>query len=188
MTPRSQLDIYLEQLTQTHGFTLEQLAANRAGQIHPTQLARNRSAGRGGGIGCLVFAFILLVGAGGGALALYDDFSRHGSQPVGRVDMNGIYMLAGGGTLLSLLSVAFAFSAFASVKRRRALYDAGKVVVLQGPMQKIHVRRSKGGDSFLYELQGRRFSARREGWLAVTQGMTYRLYTVGEDLLSLEPG
>ena len=188
MTPRSQLDIYLDQLAKTHGFTLEQLAANRAGQIHPTQLAGNRSAGRGGGIGCLVFALCLLLGALGGALALYDDFSHHGARPVGRVDMNGIRMLGGGGTLLSLVSVAFALSAFASVKRRRALYDAGKIVVLLGPMQKIHVRGSKTGDRFLYELQGRRFSARREGWQAVTQGMRYRLYTVGEDLLSLEPG
>lgn len=183
MTPRSQLEIYLDQLAGTHHFTLEQLAENRAGRLHPVQLARRRSSGFGAGIGCLVFAVLVLVGSVGGALALYDDFRK----PISRVDMNGLYLLGGGGTVVALVMFVAAFFMFRGVKQRRAVFDRGQVHTLQGQLQKIHIRRGRNPDSFLYELEGHRFNVDREGWDMVTQGMRYKIYYLERDLLSIEP-
>lgn len=170
-----------------HGFTLEELALNRAGKIHPDQAARLQNTGRGGGIGCLIFAILVFLGSVGGAVALYDDFSHHFRDPVQGVDLNGLKLLAGGGTLLSLLIFAVALSSFRDVKKQRALFDAGQVAVVEGTIERLQVRQRRVGDFFYYVIGGQRFAVSREAWDLVDHGRRYRLYVVSGMLLSLEP-
>ena len=170
-----------------HGFTLEELATNRAGKIHPDQAVRLRSTGRGGGIGCLVFSILVFLGTTGGAAALYYDFSHHLREEVGRTDLNGLKLLAGGGTLLALLIFGVAMSTFRDVKKQRALFDAGQVAVVEGIIERLHVRQRRVGDFYYYVLGGQRFSVSHEAWQLVDGRSRYRVYVVSGMMVSLEP-
>jgi len=178
MTPDPKLLAYLEQLAATHRFTLEQLAANREGRIHPEQLARHRRSGMRWIVTLVVFA--VLVGAAGviGAVEIYGF-----PPPSDRVDRNGFFALAGGGLLLA---VGFVVGAVVvALKIRRMTGQSAGVVA--GPVQKIDVS-GPGGNTYSYVVSNRRFEfIPHDGWVLVTQGMRYRAYFMGNRLLSIEP-
>lgn len=184
----SNLDQYLEQLGKEFGFGRDELEANKKGMLAPSQHERRRSSGLGGAITGIVFAVLFFLGGLGGAFALWSDFTHRGTRELERVDRNGIVMLAGAGVFLSFLCALGARSAFKSLAKRRAEFDAGAVKKLEGPAHKIHVRRGRGNDSFYLELGGQRFSTTRAGWELITQGARYRLYVLSGEILSLEPG
>lgn len=177
------LGAYVEQLAKAHGFTAEQLAANRARQIHPAQVARGRRSGIGCGVVLIVVAVMVLAGGITGALLLYDDLR----PPIAQVDMNGVYALAAGGLVLALGLGIAAVMTFVKVARQRRAYERGEPSLAEGPMQKVHVR-TRGGDIYRYGIGGCTFDVSRQGWELVTQGARYRVYYVLGDLLSIEPG
>jgi hypothetical protein len=174
---------YVEQLARTHGFTLEALMANRARQIHPSQIARGRSQGSGWVVFFFILSALLLIGGVGGAIVLYDDMR----PPVSDVDMNAVYALAGGGLLLSAGFVAIAIATIAGIKKRRRIYSGGALECIEGPIGKAHIRLSRGNDIHRYLIGGRTFDVPRSGWELVTHGAHYRVFTVAGDLLSIEP-
>lgn len=177
------LHAYLQQLAKAHGFTLEQLAANRARHVHPAQVARGRNSGVVSGVVLVVLSILIFAGGVGGALLLYDDLR----PPVSQVDMNGVFALAGGGVVVALGLGAGAIATFVGVGRRRGAYARGAIGAVDGPVHKLHVRRRRGGDTYRLHIGGRSFDVSRDLWEIVTQGARYRGYFVAEDLLSIEP-
>jgi hypothetical protein len=103
------------------------------------------------------------------------------------VDLNGLKLLAGGGTLLALFIFGVAMSTFRTVKKQRALFDAGQVAAIEGIIERLHVRQRSVGDFYYYVLGGQRFPVSREAWELVDGRSRYRLYVVAGMLLSLEP-
>lgn len=172
------LQAYLEQLGNGHGFTVQQLAANRAGQIHPEQRAGLRSGV--GGVVSIVLALVSLAGGVGGAMLLYVDFRK----PIDRLDMNGIYLLATAGVVLAVLFSALSTVMFIKAARRRRAYR-GQPTVVEGAVQKVQIRGQI--EVFSYNIGKHSFFAPRKGWELVTHGARYRVYCVAGDLLSIEP-
>jgi len=174
---------YMDQLAKGHGFTLEELVANRKGELHPAQVARKRNSGMGCGIFLLVFAPVVFVAGLIGAYLYYDDLNA----PISRIDMNAVIMIAGGGLVAGLVSFALAAWTFRKVVRRRRAYALGRCGFVDGPVQKIKVRR-QGNNSYLYRVGTVGFDfVPRAGWELVVHGARYRVYYLGPDLLSLEP-
>jgi hypothetical protein len=177
------LQRYLEQLGASHDFTLEQLMSNRAGQVHPAQVARGWSRDVGFGVFFCFVALLVLAGGVGGALLLYDDMR----PPISRVDMNGVYALAAAGVVLGGLIFWAALGTFASVGRRRAAYRRGVCQMVEGPVQKVRIQQRRAADRFGYQIDNQRLYAPNAGWQMVTAGARYRIYFIGDELLSLEP-
>ena len=96
MTSDPKLDAYLTQLAASHKFTLEQLAANRAGRIHPEQLARRRRSGIRWVIVLIVLSVLVGVAGVAGAIMAYDL-----PPPPSGVDRTGFFQLAGGGLVVA---------------------------------------------------------------------------------------
>lgn len=181
--PAQNLHAYLEQLGRSHAFTWEELAANRALRIHPAQLARGRRSGIGAGVVLVVLALLALGGGLGGAALLYADLR----PPISRVDMNGVVALAAAGIVVGAGLGIGAIATFVGVGRRRRVFERGQAFTVEGPIQKIHIRRGRGGDTYRYRIGAQTFDVSREAWHLVTHGARYRAYFVLEDLLSLEP-
>lgn len=181
--PNRQYHLYLEQLAKAHGFTLEQLAANRDRQIHPAQLARGRRSGVGSGVVLVILALVILAGGVGGALLLYSDLR----PPISQVDLNGVFALAGAGLVIAIGLGIAAITTFRKVGRRRDAYGRGQPDLVEGPVQKIHIRRRRERDAYRYQIGGKTFDVPHDGWQLVTQGARYRAYFVAGDLLSIEP-
>jgi hypothetical protein len=175
---------YLQDLGATHGFTLEQLAMNRQGQVHPAQVSRGRSSGVGGSVFAIVLGVLFAAGGVGGAFLLYDDYQK----PISDVDMNGIYALGGGGIVLGLVFVVGALLGLSKVSARRKQYARGPVLVAEGPLNKVHIQ-GRGGmpSQWRYSIGGVTFMVLPKAFDQTTHGARYRAYHVAGDLLSLEP-
>jgi hypothetical protein len=176
------LHVYVDQLAKAHGFTMEELAANRARQIHAAQIARARGKGTVSGVVLVILSLLALAGGVGGALLLHADLR----PPVSQVDMNGVYMLAGGGVVVALGLAAGALATFVGVSRRRGAYARNEIAAVDGPAQKLHVRRGSN-NWYRCTFSGRTFEVSREAFELVNQGLRYRVYFVRDELLSLEP-
>lgn len=177
----SDLDQYLDQLGRAHGFTKDELEANRAGVLHPAQLARSQRGSLAGPVFWVVFVALVLVGGLGGAWVFVDD----SGSSLSRVDRNAliaILVATAGGTLgfsaLGLRSVR-------SAAQRRAAFRAAPVTVLEGAVSKGHVYGT--GQAFWFDLGGRRFFLSHDAWELVTHGATYRCYLVAGQLMTFEP-
>lgn len=171
-------DAYLGQLAEGFGFTLEQLDANRRGEIHESQ---RKKVGVGCGPFVAIFFTLATLGGGvGGAFALYDDFRK----PISRTDMNGIYALGGAGVVLGLICLAITISAFRGVAARKRAY-LGRPEVVEGPVQKVSI--SGRYVAFKLNLGGRTFVTPKKGWDLITQSARYRVYAVHGELISVEP-
>lgn len=185
MHPHPAVPVPVEQLARAHGFSLEALAANRAGQIHPSQHKRGKKKGVGCAVVFFILSLLLFVGGIGGAIFLYSDLR----EPISQVDMNGVYALAGGGVVLSLCAFGAAIATVIGVVRRRGAYQQGALRVAAGPIAKICIRGSRGvPDTYGYDIGGHSFRfVPREGWELVQHGMQYRVYAVAGDLIAIEP-
>lgn len=175
---------YLEQLGRAHGFTLDELRANRAGALHPAQLARGLRAGKVGVTTLVVLGVLALCGGLGGAYAFHDSLGATPSD----TDLNGVYAIAGAGVAFAF---AFLFGAWKSRSRQRtrqAAFARQRVDVLEGPVQKTHIRGRRGiQDRYYLRVGHRSFETFEPLWELLTQGATYRLHCVHDQLLSLEP-
>jgi hypothetical protein len=182
--PADPREAYLSQLAAAHGFSLEELAQNRLGRLHPAQAARGRGAGIGRGVALLLLGALVAAGAVGGALLLYEDYSK----PVSDTDMNGLYALGGGGVLLGALLALGALLTFHGVSRRRRAFAQSPPLVAEGPLRKIHID-GRGGmpSQWRYEIGGVSFVVSRRAWELLTPGARYRAYHLAGDLLSIEP-
>lgn len=176
------LHAYLAQLAEAHGFTLEQLAANRGRHIHPAQARKGKAEGTGIAVFFVVLSVLLLAGGIGGAALLYDDLR----PPISQVDMNAVYAIAAGGVLLSGGALAGAIALFRRARRRTQIYEGRQLEVLEGPIHKTHIW-GGGVNQYVYDISGHRFYVMEKAWQLVTHGARYRVYTCAGDLLSLEP-
>ena len=179
----SELRQYLDQLGAAEGFTHQMLESNRGGNIHPGQLAR---ANRGlvAAVVFLVLAVAALAGGLGGAKLFHDDLR----PPISSVDLNAVYALGGGGVLLGLAFAAVAGLTLRARGKRREAFARGRAEALEGPLQKTLFKGRRGsGNLYRVEVKGRRFFISSTGYELLTHGATYRVYCVGDTLLSLEP-
>lgn len=182
--PHDPRQAYLRDLAATHGFTLEELEQNRQGRLHPAQAARGKSSGIGCGVFLIFLGLLVVAGGVGGAIYLYDDYSK----PISDVDMNGIYALGGGGIVLGALLGIGALATFWKVSQRRKTYAKSPALVAQGPLQKVHVQ-GRGGvpSQWRYVIGGVNFVVSQKAWELTTHGAQYRVYHLAGDLLSIEP-
>lgn len=177
----SDLEQYLDQLGRAHGFTKEELEANRAGVIHPSQLARARRGSVSGPVFWALFVTAILVGGLGGAWAFVDG----SSAPLSRVDRNALIAI--------LLATALGATTFAAIgvtsvrrsARRREAFRTGAVTVVEGLVAKGGVRGN--ASTFWLDLGGKRFFVGRHTWQLVTHGATYRGYVIAGQMVTFEP-
>jgi hypothetical protein len=171
---------YLSDLGMTHGFSLDELEQNRAGRVHPAQAARRKRSGIGCGVVLLLLGLLFAAGGIGGALFLYEDYSK----AVSDTDMNGLYALGGAGAVLGAALLLSAIVMFV----RRGSSVKGRVLVAEGPLQKVHID-GRGGmpSQWRYQLGGASFGVSQKAWDLTTHGAWYRAYHLDGDLLSIEP-
>lgn len=177
-------DAYLEQLGREHGFTLAELEANRQGALHPAQLARGTSKGRVAVIVLTILGIAALVGGLAGAQVFREELGPDPSS----VDLNAVYAIGGVGTLLALVFFVCAATSLRRRRARKAAFAGGRIEVLDGPVNKIHVE-GRGGmpSQFIFSVGGRSFHTSERLWELLTQGARYRLYCVADQLLSFAP-
>ncbi|HEY3517671.1 MAG TPA: hypothetical protein VGL98_11545 [Gammaproteobacteria bacterium] len=175
---------HLEELGRRHGFTLDELEANRRGGLHPKQRARGLHKGR---VAVIVLTTLAILAAACGLVGGYLFYDGLGAEP-SRVDVNAAYAIGGVGVLIGL--VFFICAAVSAVRKRarKAAFAAGRIDVLEGPMNKIHIRGRGTASQLLFRVGGRSFpTSSRKLWDLLTQGANYRLYCVADQLLSFEP-
>lgn len=177
----SELEQYLDQLGKAHGFTKDELEANRSGVVHPAQLARSQRGTIGGPLIWVGFVGAILVGGLGGAYAFVDG----SSSPLSRVDRNALIAILGGTTLATLL---FSWAGISSVRRaarQREAFRTSTVSVIEGVVAKGAVRGQHA--RFWLDLGGQRFFVSRSTWELVTHGATYRGYLIAGQMVTFEP-
>ncbi len=175
-----------------HGFTPEQLDANRAGKLHPDQqedgVARGKTGVRAGAVLLGIGAVALLLGLSTAFFprALKDvDFTFHVPERLGPALLVGLFL----GGLVGVLPLMFGFIAFGEGRRLLAAYRRGTVAAVEGELQKLVVTRSRSGTSHYYVIQNVRLAVSEKAWEAM-HGGRYRAYYVPggmAGLLSLEP-
>lgn len=178
----SELEAYLQQLSKAQGFTLEQLEANRAGQVHPSQLAASK--GVAGPVAALVFAVASLGGGATGAVLYYEDASK----PLERLDRNALVLIIGATVVVTAFFVGVFVNSLRARRRRVEAYARGAVTVVTTQVAKQAVRGGRGGPStWLLHFGEHRFHVSEATWELVTHGATYRAFLVDGRLLSFEP-
>jgi hypothetical protein len=178
----SDLERYLAQVGEAHGFTLEELDANRQGKVHQRQLASATGVG-----GVLAASVLTLLAAGGGSIGafLYYDDAR---KPLARLDRNALVGIVGVTALVTLFFLWVFVSAERGRRRRLAAFSRGVVEVVVAPAVKSGVQgRGGAASSWFLTFGDQRFSVLRDRWDLVTHGATYRAYTLEGRLLSFEP-
>ena len=176
----SDLEQYLDQLGRAHGFTKEELEANRAGVVHPAQLARSQRGSLRGPAFWIVFVALVLCGGLGGAWVFVED-----SSPLSRVDRNALIAMLVATAVGTLGFSALGLRSVRSAARRRTAFRAAPVTVLEGSVSKGHV--SGSARMFWFDLGGKRFFLTNVTWELVTHGATYRCYVVAGQLMAFEP-
>jgi hypothetical protein len=174
---------YLEQLGRQHGFTLDELEANRRGALHPGQLARGV---RKGMVSIVVLATLGLLALGTGLVGAYAFYEGLGPDP-SRVDVNAAYAIAGAGVFLGLVFFVCAGISVARRGARKAAFATGRIEVLEGALDKMHIIGGGTPSEYSFRVAGRSFPTLPAVWELLTQGANYRLYCVADQLLSFEP-
>lgn len=177
----SDLEQYLDQLGAAHGFTKEELDANRRGAIHPAQLARAQRGAVSGPVFWVLLVVVTLASGLGGAYAFVDG----SSSPLSRVDRNALIAILGATAITALVFSAVGFSSVRRAARRREAFRAGSVTVVEGLVAKGGVRGS--ASTFWLDLGGKRFFVSRRTWELVTHGATYRGYLIAGQMVTFEP-
>ena len=177
----SDLDQYLDQLGRAHGFTKDELEANRAGVVHSAQLARSQRGSLAGPVFWVVFVALVLGGGLGGAYA----FVEGSSGTLSRVDRNALIAILVATAVATLGFSVLGLRSVRSAASRRAAFRAAPVTVLEGPVSKGHV--SGSARLFWFDLGGKRFFLSNDTWELVTHGATYRCYLVAGQLMTFEP-
>lgn len=176
-------DDHLEQLGRAFGFTLEQLHANQRGELHPLQ----RTWGmRRGLLSIVLLGAFAAAALAGGLIAAQAFADSLGSLP-SQSDLNAVHLIRWAGCLLAFGFLAGAALAFARRRRRRAAFAAGRIDVLQGPLDKCHISGRGVPDRYIVRVGDRALDVYRAQWTLLTQGATYRLHFVADQLLSLAP-
>ncbi len=176
----SDLDQYLDQLGRAHGFTKDELEANRALVVHPAQLARSQRGSLWRPVFWVVFVGLVLGGGLVGAWVFVED-----SSPLSRVDRNALIAILVATAVGTLGFSVLGRRSVRSAAQRRAAFRAAPVTVLEGPVSKGHVYGT--GQAFWFDLGGRRFFLTNDTWELVTHGATYRCYVVAGQLMTFEP-
>jgi hypothetical protein len=183
MTPLPPPDVW----ARAHGFSLEELAANRGGQIHPTQLARYTEEARGAGRVMLILAALaVLVGLALGLYTFSNLFQDHALE--GRLDT--VLLCPALGLGAGLVAAFFGFTMRRFQQTRLRLAREGKVVVSEGALRKFSTSRQHGGVTQWYQVNGVSAPVSQQGYSLACEGARHRLYTLpGEqpELLSIEP-
>lgn len=175
--------LHLEQLGRAFGLTLEELAANQRGELHPAQRARVRRQG----LAALVVLLLLAGAALGGGLIGADALRASlGTQP-SQSDLNAVTLIRWAGVLLALALCAGAASVSARRRKRTAALAAGRIEVLEGPLDKRHISGRGIPDRHIVRVRDHSFDVPRALSDLLTQGATYRLYFVADQLLSFAP-
>lgn len=177
----SELDKYLDQLGQAHGFTKEELEANRAGTIHPAQLARSQRGAVSGPVFWGLWVLVILGGGLGGAYAFVDG----SSSPLSRVDRNALIAILAATALGALVFSGIGITSVRRAARRREAFRAGTVTVIEGLVAKGSARGS--APTYWLDLGGKRFFVSRRTWELVTHGATYRGYLIAGQMVTFEP-
>jgi len=182
----------LDALASAHGFTREQLEHNRAGRIHPQQMASGVSLGQsdvlGGGLS-LGLGLILLVA--GVALpwfprALIDqDFTFAVPAKLGAAIIAGLMI----GGVVGAYPLMFGAMAWRHGQRIVSCYSAGIAGHAEGPLEKVRAHERGMGSSYFYVVGRRRLWVTRSAWESAHAGQNHRVFFVPgcNRLLSLEP-
>lgn len=175
---------HLDQLGRAYGFTLSELESNRKGEIHPAQLARGIRKGIVSIVLRALFGVLVLGGGLVGAWIYYSDLGPAPSQ----VDLNAVYLIVGASVLVALGLFAFAAKGLARHRARKAVFLQGRIEVVDGPMNKIHIS-GRGGvpSQYIFRVGNRSLHVLPKLWELLTQGARYRLYYGADQLLSFEP-
>jgi len=163
----SELRQYLDQLGAAAGFTHQQLESNRGGNLHPDQLRR---AGRG--LGAAVALLLIGLGALVGGLSAAKALAGAGTA----------IAVGAGGVVVGLGCALFAGLRLRTRARRLAPFAGGRALAVEGLLTKTQ---ADGG--FRVEVQGHAFPVSKPAYDVLTHGASFRLYYVGDQLLSLEP-
>lgn len=177
----SALASYLEQLGRAHGFTLAELDANRRGEIHARQMARGTRKGR---VSVMVQALFGFLALGGGLVGAYLVREELGPKPS---DLNAVYAVGGVGVLVSLVFLYWAALSFSLRRARKAAFRSGRIVVCEGPLDKVYIEGRGLPSQNIFRVGGSSFHTSSALWELLTQGANYRLYLVFDQLLSFEP-
>lgn len=172
---------HVQLLAKAHGFSTEELDANRAGSLHPNQLARTRSLA--GFLVPMVIGDVFLIGGLAGAFFFHDSLT----PPVSRVDENATYAIAGAGVVMAVVFILIAISGLNRRKARIAATERG-LEVIEGAAVTRAIDGSRGVQgTYTLAVGGRSFVVTKSTLELVTHGSLYRLYVVGDQLLTLEP-
>lgn len=174
-----------------HGFTLDHLAANRAGRLHPEQIAAGVKAGRGDvRFGVVMFVIGALLFFAGLATAVFPravkDLDFRFAMPT---TMNPVFV----GMFLGLLvgAVPCLLGVLASRHGRGvvAAYGRGKAAVVIGPLQRLRIGSRHGSGCCYYVVGNLRLAVARSAWRTMPDGGVYRVHYEPDTLrvLSLEP-
>ena len=177
----SELEKYLDQLGRAGGFTRAELEANRAGLVHPAQLARSQRGAISGPLFWCVFVAAILVGGLGGAYAFVDG----SGSPLSRVDRNALIAILGATAVATLLFTWAGISSVRGAARRREAFRTSPVTVIEGVVSKGNARGQ--GSTYWLDLGGKRFFVSGRTWELVTHGATYRGYLIAGLMVTFEP-
>lgn len=181
---RMHAQLYLEQLGRAHGFTLAELQTNRLGLVHPGQLASGTRLGLGAALTTFVLGTLALAG---GLLGAYLFHESLGPKPT-QTDLNAVYAIGGVGVVVALAFFIGTGVSLAKRQARNAAYAKRRIDVLEGALHKVYVQgRTDVPDRYLFKVDGRSFDASRTLFELLTEGAHYKLYCVGDRLLSFEP-
>lgn len=182
----------LHALGTAHRFTPAHLEANRAGTLHPEQIASGIRRGKidinAGTFGLALGVALFLAGVATSVFPeaiKHQDFTFSVPKKAAAVYV-GIFL----GGLAGTLPLLFGFVAFRHGRNVKRAYEAGKAASIEGPLKLLEVRRSRGGgSSYYYVMNNQRLWLVNGGWKAVTPGAQYKVHFVPNrfEVLSLEP-
>ncbi len=181
----------LHALGLSHGFTPEELEANRGGRLHAEQIAVGVAKGNTDitfgktllAIGAVLFVAGMLVPFFPRALKDFDFTFQVPVKPAGY--FVGVFL----GGLLGALPLMFGAMALRFGRRVVQIFEAGKVLAVAGPLKPLKITKRRGGTVHYYVVNQLSLRAPREGFDAMKGGGPYRVYYVPErlEVVSLEP-
>ena len=184
----------VQQIAAAHGFTLEELEANRAGRIHARQVEAGARRGRVDvrfGWIMLVLALALLIA--GAALAFFPRALKDLDFTFALPDKRGTVVATTlMGLTLAMLPFAFGVLALRHGRKVVAAYAAGRAERIEGPLQKGIVRGRRLPARPFYSIgQTSLWPMNNRGFEMLAVGAVHRAYYINvarrNELLSIEP-
>ncbi len=180
----------LHELGILHGFTRSHLDANRAGLLHPEQIAAGVRFGMGDvRFGRAMFALaamlILIVCVFPAFPNAIRDLDFHFEMPA-QISRVTVGMFLGG--LAGSIPLVLGYFAWREGRRVVAAYQRGRVEMVVGPVLPVVVRRPSRTNEH-YRVGNLRLRVARKAWGTMKGGQVYRVYYVRGPfvVMSLEP-